>query len=186
MRHLFFSGGMPLRPPMYSGTMPRTASNPNVAFQMTPPATTQPPLLYPPVGAHQSQPMSTMQSQQQSQQQPMYAQPTYMQPQAPQPAAGNEFMNMASQYMGPNMSSLAQPMMAMGEQMINAQLAQHLQVGASWFSGLRYYFNVSNSYVLQKLKTVLCPFTNKSWKRADPSGGDAASTLQVRAVRAYL
>jgi len=38
---------------------------------------------------------------------------------------------------------------------------------SSWFSldPLKYYFNVNNSYVVNKLKILLCPFLHKSWKR---------------------
>jgi len=32
-------------------------------------------------------------------------------------------------------------------------------------SPLKYYFNVNNSYVFNKIKLLLCPFVHKSWKR---------------------
>jgi len=32
-------------------------------------------------------------------------------------------------------------------------------------SPLKYYFNVNNSYVFNKIKLLLCPFIHKSWKR---------------------
>lgn len=32
-------------------------------------------------------------------------------------------------------------------------------------SPLKYYFNVNNSYVMNKIKLLLCPFFHKSWKR---------------------
>jgi len=31
------------------------------------------------------------------------------------------------------------------------------------FDNLSQYFQVSNQYVLQKMKIILCPFLNKSW-----------------------
>jgi len=38
---------------------------------------------------------------------------------------------------------------------------------SSWLSlePFKYYFNVNNSFVLQKLKILACPFLHKSWKR---------------------
>ena len=56
-----------------------------------------------------------------------------------------------------------------------------LQASVSWFSSLRFYFNVSNSYVLQKLKIVVCPFTHKHWKRVDASGADAQAVSALQA-----
>jgi hypothetical protein len=38
---------------------------------------------------------------------------------------------------------------------------------SSWFSlePFKYYFNVNNTFVLQKLRVLACPFLHKSWKR---------------------
>jgi hypothetical protein len=83
----------------------------------------------------------------------------------PQSAANADFMSVANQYMGSNFTPYAQPMLAMGQQVVEQQFAKLAPV--TWFSPLRYYFNVSNSYVLSKLKVVLCPFLHKEWKRKD-------------------
>jgi hypothetical protein len=150
--------------------MPRNLSNPNVAYQMTPPAPAsggngfQYPSVPPPL-QQQQQPLPAMHA-------PLHASypaaPPMQQPHGTAAPAA-EFMSVANQYMGVNMTPFAQPMMAMGQQMLDQQLSR-LSAGSSYLSGLRYYFNVTNSYVLQKLKIVLCPFTNKVWKRIDVSG----------------
>jgi hypothetical protein len=38
-------------------------------------------------------------------------------------------------------------------------------VSTKWLNSLRYYFAVNNSYVLNKLKIIACPFLHKSWSR---------------------
>jgi hypothetical protein len=156
--------------------MPRNASNPNVAYQMpssAPVAQTQAIPSYP----APQQPQYDQQQYDQSQ----YAQPMQQQPMQQQPQMQNEFMNMANQYMGANMTPFAQPVFAMGQQVFDQQMAK-LQASVSWFSSLRFYFNVSNSYVLNKLKVVVCPFTHKHWKRIDATGADpqSASALQAQ------
>eukprot|EP00163_Fabomonas_tropica_P023531 TRINITY_DN40889_c0_g1_i1.p1 TRINITY_DN40889_c0_g1~~TRINITY_DN40889_c0_g1_i1.p1 ORF type:complete len:280 (+),score=56.46 TRINITY_DN40889_c0_g1_i1:239-1078(+) len=56
-----------------------------------------------------------------------------------------------------------------GQQYVQGTVGRHLSV-----SKLKYYFNVNNSYVLNKLKIILCPFLHKSWSRLPAShGGDS-------------
>jgi len=40
-----------------------------------------------------------------------------------------------------------------------------IQFLAGWHHMLRYYFNVNNRYVLNKLKIIMCPFIHDSWAR---------------------
>eukprot|EP01113_Clastostelium_recurvatum_P031823 TRINITY_DN4017_c0_g1_i1.p1 TRINITY_DN4017_c0_g1~~TRINITY_DN4017_c0_g1_i1.p1 ORF type:complete len:331 (+),score=50.16 TRINITY_DN4017_c0_g1_i1:49-1041(+) len=51
-------------------------------------------------------------------------------------------------------------MFAGGKDYVDSKLGQVLSRGV-----LKYYFNVNNSYVLNKIKILLCPFLNRSWKR---------------------
>ncbi|OBA25684.1 hypothetical protein HANVADRAFT_17637, partial [Hanseniaspora valbyensis NRRL Y-1626] len=44
------------------------------------------------------------------------------------------------------------------------------------FDNISQYFQVSNKYVLQKLKIILCPFLNNSWYTVSPTSTSAATS----------
>jgi hypothetical protein len=65
------------------------------------------------------------------------------------------------------------------------KLANLLQLGRFVsVSALKHYFNVSNSYVVTKLRIILFPWWHRPWSRQqrhnpDPSGGASASSLYL-------
>ena len=62
-----------------------------------------------------------------------------------------------------NMNPIAQAGYVMAGRVIDGQI-QNFKLH-SWFSWLRYYFSVSNSYVLNKLKIILFPLMHNNWGR---------------------
>lgn len=64
--------------------------------------------------------------------------------------------------------------------LINPQLGRYVSVSA-----LKHYFNVTNSYVLTKLRIILFPWWHRPWSRqqrphSDPSGAGASLYLPPR------
>jgi len=51
-------------------------------------------------------------------------------------------------------------MLFQANQYVGSRMGQYMNLGP-----LKYYFNVNNSYVFNKIKLLLCPFLHKSWKR---------------------
>ncbi|KAF3008632.1 hypothetical protein E8E13_008440 [Curvularia kusanoi] len=92
------------------------------------------------------------------------------------PAFGN-FINDPSAQLGLQMGQTA---FNAGQQYIDQNIGKYVSVGA-----LKHYFNVSNSYVLSKLRIILFPWWHKPWSRqqrhsADPSAAGATLYLPPR------
>eukprot|EP00164_Ancoracysta_twista_P000587 GFYU01000778.1.p1 GENE.GFYU01000778.1~~GFYU01000778.1.p1 ORF type:complete len:352 (+),score=90.31 GFYU01000778.1:112-1167(+) len=123
-----------------------------------------------------------------------YAQPQqgYAQPQQgyaqPQQGYGGQPQHGGQPGM-PGQEYLQNPMMqfglAQGQQFLGAGLSNVQSNFANYVgdsnAGLKCYFNVSNSYVVNKLKVLLCPYIHKSWPRRRSGGeGDQAVYLPPR------
>jgi len=63
-------------------------------------------------------------------------------------------------------------------------LIYSLKGASRWFGILRPYFNVSNSYVLDKLKLLLFPFFKKDWVRRD--GGSHDEDRDINSPDLYI
>ena len=68
---------------------------------------------------------------------------------------------------------MAQLGMKYGKEMMQSSLARYLPGAAALWAALRYYFDVNNSYVKNKLWKVLFPWLSRKWDRvlASESGG---------------
>eukprot|EP01132_Coremiostelium_polycephalum_P010652 gene10652-13049_t len=62
-----------------------------------------------------------------------------------------------------------------GKQYVDSNLGKYFS-----FSTLKSYFNVNTSYVFNKIKLLLFPFTQKTWKRRIHRAGDVDSYLPPR------
>jgi hypothetical protein len=51
-------------------------------------------------------------------------------------------------------------MMSTGQQLVNDSFGRFMTIAP-----LKYYFNVNNSYVMNKMRLLVCPFFHKQWKR---------------------
>jgi len=60
-------------------------------------------------------------------------------------------------------------------QYVDQQFGHYLSRGV-----LKYYFNVNNSYVFNKIKLLLCPLLHRSWKRRIISSGSGDEFLAPR------
>ncbi|KAF1929175.1 protein transport protein YIF1 [Didymella exigua CBS 183.55] len=67
-----------------------------------------------------------------------------------------------------------------GQQYLDQNIAKYVSVGA-----LKHYFNVSNSYVLAKLRIILFPWWHKPWSRQQRHASDASSAAAA-AANLYL
>eukprot|EP00735_Rhodelphis_limneticus_P012138 TRINITY_DN5332_c0_g1::TRINITY_DN5332_c0_g1_i1::g.24123::m.24123 TRINITY_DN5332_c0_g1::TRINITY_DN5332_c0_g1_i1::g.24123 ORF type:complete len:286 (-),score=37.71,sp/P87148/YIF1_SCHPO/35.39/6e-38,YIF1/PF03878.10/8.6e-62,Yip1/PF04893.12/0.13 TRINITY_DN5332_c0_g1_i1:82-939(-) len=103
-------------------------------------------------------------------QQGMYPQQQH-QPQYPNTQPQGFPSGMQPQFVGMD-SPFTQIGMQYGQQFLSTQTEQ-LQSNFNRYvdlAHLRQYFAVSNSYVLNKLKVILCPALHKSWARQRPDG----------------
>jgi hypothetical protein len=82
------------------------------------------------------------------------------------PMAANTFPFAASDY-----AVAAQPMLAIGSQMGRAAIGHYLPFASALWHSLRYYFEVNNSYVKNKLRVLLFPFRHKQWNRLSAGEG---------------
>jgi YIF1 len=68
----------------------------------------------------------------------------------------------------------AAPMAAQfGVNMVQTTIGKYLPFASALWQSLRYYFDVNNTYVQNKLRILLAPFRHKHWQRlpANESGG---------------
>jgi protein transport protein YIF1 len=68
----------------------------------------------------------------------------------------------------------AAPMAAqLGVNMVQSTIGKYLPFASALWQSLRYYFDVNNTYVQNKVKVLLAPFRHKHWQRlpANESGG---------------
>ena len=84
-------------------------------------------------------------------------------PMAPAPSAF-PFMADSSAY-----AAAAQPMLSIGANMGKAAIGHYLPFASSLWHSLRYYFDVNNSYVVNKLVLLLFPFKHRHWMRRPAS-----------------
>ncbi|KAH3687266.1 hypothetical protein WICPIJ_001749 [Wickerhamomyces pijperi] len=109
------------------------------------------------------QPNSQYQYQQQQppQQQPQYQQGTAHIPQQflNQPAGGN-YSNFFNDPTSNMTFQVGQNAMMAGSQMLEQNLSKYVQTG-----DIKYYFKVSNTYVLNKMLLILFPFRHSNWVR---------------------
>ncbi len=66
---------------------------------------------------------------------------------------------------GSDYAAAAQPMLSIGANMGKAAIGHYLPFASALWHSLRYYFDVTNSYVLNKLQLVLFPFRHRHWYR---------------------
>lgn len=61
----------------------------------------------------------------------------------------------------------------LGANMVSSTIGKYLPFASALWHSLRYYFDVNNSYVQNKLRILLTPFRHRNWKRvtSDESGG---------------
>ena len=59
--------------------------------------------------------------------------------------------------------------------MVQNQLKSYTPEATGLWNSLKYYFQVSNQYVIGKLKLLLFPFGSKSWKRSRQINDDGTS-----------
>ncbi|KAL0476705.1 yif1b-b [Acrasis kona] len=72
---------------------------------------------------------------------------------------------MGQQFGGLINNPAANLLVGMGMNSLNNALGDNVGRYKGYFEGLKMYFNVDNRYVLQKLRLLLLPYTNKSWER---------------------
>jgi len=65
-----------------------------------------------------------------------------------------------SQMGGAALGPMGSTMFNTGKRLVDDNFGRFMTI-----SPLKYYFNVNNSYVMNKIKLLLCPFFHKSWKR---------------------
>ncbi len=70
-------------------------------------------------------------------------------------------------------STAAPVAVQLGANMVNSTIGKYLPFASAMWHSLRYYFDVNNAYVKNKLQVLLAPYRHKSWKRlpAEESGG---------------
>jgi len=118
--------------------------------------------LYPPLGMSQpgnrgSQNLSNLQ---------YYAQPAYGQPVYGQPTPGGNVVlegigsGLISQVGDAAFGPMGNHLMFTGKQLVNDNFGRFMTLAP-----LKYYFNVNNSYVINKVRLAMCPFFHKQWKR---------------------
>jgi hypothetical protein len=93
--------------------------------------------------------------------------------------AGNAFPFLGE---SSNYAAAAQPMLSIGANMGRAAIGHYLPFASALWHSLRYYFDVNNSYVVNKLKLLVFPFKHKHWYRqgANESRGRHEVGVAVR------
>ena len=85
----------------------------------------------------------------------------------------NEFQNSATGQLGMQLGTQA---FNSAQEKISSNVSRYFDI-AQW----RYYFDVSNSYVLNKIKLLLFPFIHKTWTRTVKNEGDLTAYAAPRA-----
>ena len=135
----------------------------------------------------------------------MQPQQSVQQPQAPQFACGSGGGGGGSSVMGLDQAAIAgaaaqamgvDPGAASAMQQVATGMAMNYlgntasattAVASSYLTQLRYYFDVNNSYVTQKLKVLALPFRHKEWERTVGAHGRLQPpALDVNAPDLYL
>ena len=62
-----------------------------------------------------------------------------------------------------------------GANMVQSTIGKYLPFASALWHSLRYYFDVNNSYVKNKLVVLLAPYRHKQWKRV--SSEDSGSPI---------
>lgn len=65
-------------------------------------------------------------------------------------------------------------------------VSERIGRGFASLDALRYYFCVNNSYVKNKLKLILFPFTHNNWKRDICVSGDEMEVLAFFVLPLFL
>ncbi|ODV63409.1 protein transporter YIF1 [Ascoidea rubescens DSM 1968] len=118
----------------------------------------------------QAQPQFQGQFQSQQQQQlsqPQFQQQFQQQQQQTQQQSANINASASSQFM-PNLFGnplINESAMLAGKSYIDSNFKSYLQINSQTSDDLKYYFKVSNDYVLRKIFLILFPYKNKSWLR---------------------
>ena len=78
----------------------------------------------------------------------------------------------------------------LGANMVNSTIGKYLPFASAMWHSLRYYFDVNNTYVKNKLLVLLAPYRHKAWKRlpVEESGGtfhDPNSVVGGVALRSF-
>eukprot|EP00026_Physarum_polycephalum_P013928 Phypoly_transcript_14389.p1 GENE.Phypoly_transcript_14389~~Phypoly_transcript_14389.p1 ORF type:complete len:324 (+),score=28.19 Phypoly_transcript_14389:71-973(+) len=94
-----------------------------------------------------------------------YSQPSYGQPVQGQPGQGASVLDglgsgIISQVGDAAFGPMGKHMMFTGKQLVNDNFGRFMTLAP-----LKYYFNVNNSYVINKMRLLMCPFFHKQWKR---------------------
>jgi hypothetical protein len=80
---------------------------------------------------------------------------------------------------------MAQVGLQLGREFVQTNVARYAPGASVLWQSLRYHFDVSNAYVMAKLRRLLFPFgtrTPAAWKRKEPSAAVAAGALGADAV----
>lgn len=118
--------------------------------------------------AYQQQQQNTQQQQQQHMSNLQHPQPIHHM--TPQSQQANQIPQQAQQQpMGSQFNFLNDPAAALASQFARTgfeQSNQYIQENFGNIQGdIKYYFQVSNSYVLKKILLILMPYTHKDWNR---------------------
>jgi hypothetical protein len=80
---------------------------------------------------------------------------------------------------------MAQVGLQLGREFVQTNVARYAPGASVLWQNLRYHFDVSNAYVLAKLRRLLFPFASRTpaaWKRKEPAAAAAAGALGADAV----
>lgn len=90
----------------------------------------------------------------------------------------SDYSNFQNQTISPEMLNFG---LSAGQDILNRQKARLMPGVSDFFSNLKIYFAVSNTYVIKKLSIVLAPMRNQCWGRI-PADEAARDGDRVRAL----